>query len=413
MAVSLGLVGLWIGLACTWTQLLSLVLLVLALYLYTLQEGPIPQTNHFMLHVQLLGALVVILFFYGFIVGNRGLFLASETWVWLVFIVFAILGRYDRVWQDLQKPMLVLFYVCLALVVFGLNRPGPGAWTLSGSTSFTGEDPRYLQTIGIQLRSLLWFWPVLFATAYFQPRWSLWKFAGLLTPTVIIALQIASFKFRNEVGLALVLVTFVMVIIPLFQRKFKLLTGLVVALMLAVMSAYAVTTEGFAYFIERFHEPSKWAFRAAELNNMMDDMSGLQLLVGKGMGGDYTPPAGFGADVTLGRYARRETHIGALMPLLKGGVMLVLLYGSMFLRIILRKPPGWYDNWVNLVGLACLMTFITSQIIVPLPTMGGFLSMVIAGMGCARLGTPVYSHVWDPYGQYLEYYPTGLEHPAV
>ncbi len=361
--------------------------------------GAFPPGGGYLGHVFLLGAAVLLLLVYGFLSIYQAtgrleslLPVTQEIWVFTVLWCFLILGRYDEVWDVLEKPLILFFWLGTLLVLVSLPRPGTLYWGSGGGfgvtaeyqTSFSGDTAqRSISSLGYDIRGLMALWPLAFTAGAFYPRWGFWKVAGLLAAPVFAVFQIFTFRFRSELGMALALIVAVMLILLVTSGRTRLSTAILMLLAGFVCLGVVYGTTDFSKMVARFGEGDKWAFRKAEWKSLYDDTSSIEFLIGKGAGGFYPNPSA----TERMSYYRSETHMGVLFPFLKGGLLFCLIYFGLFFRLFFRKPPGWYRNRYNLAGFLVAILFGLSQIVIPFPTTQFTFSAVVAGLGLARLGT--------------------------
>jgi hypothetical protein len=394
------------------TQLFSVLLLWAAIRAYG-RRTPVPPASP-----ALRGAitamifLIVLLAGYGLLRGEAIYWVAADVWIFLIFLCFVVLGRHDEVWDDLMRMLLVLFWIGFCLVLLGLGRAGSANWDVGitgGAIQDIGE--RGTGTAAYDIRVVLLMWPLLFCWAYFQLSWGLWKMAALATVPAWLGMQIFAFKFRSELGFVLILLLTAVVVMPLLQRKLKPLTALLVVLALVAVFAAFAGTQQMAKFTERFDETNKFGFRIAEFEAFTGDMNPVEYIFGRGMGGSYLPSVTTADVAKVG--VSRGFHMGILFPLLKGGLILWLLYAAFFAKAFWVKPPGWYGNPRNAIAMSVLPMFIVSQLLIPMPTITGFLSEVVAAMGCARLTLPSpQEYQLDAYADYGQAYGGGYGEAA-
>ena len=111
---------------------------------------------------------------------------------------------------------------------------------------------------------------------------------------------------------------------------------------------------------------------------------------------------------TTGEIGRASVHIGFFMPMLKGGLLLSLVYYGFFLPMFQRKPAGWYQNPINTAALAVVPVYVLFQFIEGSPTMTNGFDAILVGMACARARGP---HV--PSRSHAVQKHASSRHPAV
>lgn len=394
--------------------ILGLPVLAMAAWKYS-RETPLPYTpGLYSGHLWALGTLLVLLAVYGLFRGNHQGLLFRDFYAYSTIFMFFILGRYDQAWKDIEKPLILLFWISVVLMAVGLTRAGTHEWEqATGAFSFgggaTGGDKRAWNTAAYDMRPLMQSWALVFAMSFFREKKDIWKILGLCAPIANLLFQIFAFRFRSEVAMVCLQIGIVIVVVPFFQRKLKLGTAFLMVLLLGGLFLASRGTEGFQILKERVEgETDLWGGRLAEFRAFKDDQGPVEWFIGKGMGGGYVAPVGWSAgthwqgDTLL----RDSFHIGFFEPLLKGGVAFVGLYFLFFLRMLRPKPPGWYTNRFNVVAISIVPMFLLSQVIVPPPSAVEFLLLAAAGMSAARMGTGTPQPEYEPEAlEYMAYEP--------
>ena len=369
-------------------QIFSLVFLFAAIYRFKRHISSKWGSNMLWTD-KLFGVFLVILLLWGIIRGNGIYFIFSDFYVYIVIFGFLILGRYDQIWELMYKPMLILFWFAVVLILFGLMMSGKNYWYTGefGAVSFKPYfASRFRWSVAYDLRPLLKFWPILFALSYTQAKWNLWKLIGLGTFLADILLNGIIFKFRSMVLIDLLQIAMVVLVVPLTQKKLKI--GMVyLALTILSLTFFAVQgTEAYESLMSRFYYSDMYDYRIRELKKMVTSLNPANFIVGKGMGGTYHPPL----DVHGGRLVTFPgVHIGIFTPLLKGGVFFLILYLSFFCRMFIHKSSKWFQNKFNIVALSVLPVFFLSQLIIPMPGMESIFSVILMGLTCSRMTSTV------------------------
>jgi hypothetical protein len=334
---------------------------------------------------------ILLLTLYGLVRGAPLLLVFYDAWNFLFIAAFLSLGTVDAVWRDLRKPLIGLYWIIFAVTLWGLFQPKPtfeeGEVTfgvLTGSRS-------YAQSLGYVVSKLLDFWPVPFLLSYFAVRGRIWRVLGLATLPAFLVLQVL-FQKRAPSARALIYGLVIVMVLPLFRGRQKaLLSG--VLLICIAFSLYALSShEAFSLLIGRYRtsESVSEIDRVQEAEAMISDLSWWEFLVGRGMGGSYTAPEGWmsGLEVVSdeGELGRAHLHMGFLEPLLKGGLVLVAVYGSFFVLVVWPKRRAWYDNDYNLAGLLILLVYGLFLSVEGAPTFAAPSSAMLVGLICARGG---------------------------
>ena len=372
----------------------SLLVLIPAVQRYRKAYALTPAIGAFRAKLMMLVVSVILLTVYGYVRGNLLRLVLLDIWPYAAIFLFLVLGRYDQAWEDLEKPLILGFWALFLLCVLGLNYPKPlarGAGLISvevaGQRGFTNS-------LGYDLNKLTYFWPIVLMLGYTRRRVDIWKILGLASILAFLTLQIL-FQKRAPVARAMAYLFTVALIVPLLQKKLKLGTTTIVLLgSLVVVFVVASVGTNWSYLIERY-QGGAWGIgseRSMEASWMLNDLNLVEYVVGRGMGGYYTPPywwtAGVGPVTRMGDMGRPFLHVGLLQPMLKGGFILLAIYYSFFFPMFFRKQPGWYQNRFNVVAMGALPVYTLFLLVEGPPTWVAPAEAFLVGFCCARLATP-------------------------
>lgn len=397
--VSIGIGGFYASLIASWVHLLSATFVVVAIAGYV-RESPLPQIELKTGLVKIYTAVVVMLFAYGLLRMNRGYYAASEAWGFLLIGAFAVIGRYDQVWEDILKPMLVMFWIGVLLIVFGLSRRGSHDWSdmslALGWTEGAAGGSRFVNSLGFDLRHMLYFWVPLFSMSAFGRLKGFWKLAGLTTPVAVFAIGAILFEFRSELILTATTLFMVLAVIPMLRKRLQLKQGLLIMGVALVAFAVIWSKGEMAGLMERFESKGMSDSRTYESQGMLMDLSSYEYVVGRGMGGWYRPPAGWTAGVEAIRgtseAGRYQVHIGIMLTVLKGGLLLFVLYLMLIVRTLWPRGAQWYENPYNASAIVITVVYLVRQMMVPMPGINTFLWLAAIGLSCGRAGTLIDFH---------------------
>lgn len=316
-----------------------------------------------------IGSLVllpIVVFCYGAYAGNLGGFLSrpARIWLWmialsvlslvtygwyfqhyainavvhdvgpyLILACLAVLGSIPEFWEDALPGMFVATVVGAVVCAFGLQ-------DLGGMLDVFGFRTRVVRDLlSYETRGVLEFWPLLLLTAaLWRPRYRLVTFA-----VAFFAFgQQVVFQKRLQVVVALAYIAVFLFLLPRLSRHWSaqsrlqgvkhLRSGFVVLLALVGLLAWnfapeIVTGQGMA-LLERFRESDR--SRVSEALGMIRYLEGNEVLYGRGMGGYFEHSdeyADWGTYLDdAGVVGKRTTHIGFVMPMLKGGVVFMVIY---------------------------------------------------------------------------------------
>jgi len=297
--------------------------------------------------------LSCVLFLYGWLLKGYVVSAVVHDFVpYLVLLASVVLGSIPRVWQDINRFLLVLFAIALVI-----NAAGMGEMTSVVSESFA-EDRAGVGIVAYRTQGALAFWPLLFLTARLRrPRTMLLIFAGVF---FVLAQQILFQKRAPTLRIFLFTLVFLLVLprlrrpdrtpaVP--ERRVLLLFAftLVLALAVAVVAAPWLFEGQLAGLFGRLSGQAYSGGPAAmltwenerffEVGMFFRTLEPQELVLGRGFGGYFVPDAlGWGVWLPdVQEFGRRQLHVGGLMPFFKGGLALA---GVCFLGLLLALGRG-------------------------------------------------------------------------
>jgi len=332
--------------------------LLLSFYYYRLSAEPVPPWNGFT--VKNVAFLVVItgLMAYGLIRGNPMWLIVRDAVPLWVFWLCLNLGRYDEVFLENDRFLTIVTIGVFAMVVIGLGVPSLG-WefgALSTEAVDAGSYRWQTHTAGYQIWRMVEFWPICFAIYVLGlDRGAKWKAAGIGLAAAYLITAVMFLKRAPSARWAMV-AAMVLVLLPWKQRKPRVVAMLLVGA-LAVGLVFFVGKQMYSELMERF-ETGNTSSRFYEAQWMVSQMSADEVLFGRGMGGSFRLPQGWGYGVGVhvidGEIQRTDVHIGAFLFILKGGIVFLLTMAWLLLSILKPKPREWYLNPFNAAAYAIL-----------------------------------------------------------
>jgi hypothetical protein len=342
--------------------ILSVLLLAPAVLVYGLSAGDpfgrlVPAAR---LWVVALTALTTGLFLYGWLDKGYAVAAAAHDFApYLVIVSCAVLGSLPPVWEDLDAMVVGLFL--LALVV---NALGMTEITRVVSESYA-EDRAGIGIVAYRTQEALAFWPLLLLTApWRRPRTAVLIFIGVFFVT---AQQILFQKRAPTVRIALFVAVFLWVLPRVCARpappRRGLMTGLFVAtggvalaaaltlapwLFEGQLAGLARRLSGQAYNGGAAAMLTTGNERFFEAGIFLKTLEPQEWVIGRGFGGYFKPgPYWWGIWLDdVGEFGRRQLHVGGLMPLFKGGLLLALLYYSGLLLALGRGGRALHEPLV-------------------------------------------------------------------
>jgi hypothetical protein len=332
--------------------LLSVGLLAPAVLIYGMQRGSLLGTlvPGARMWVGVLLVLCAGLSLYGwFLRGYAAAPVAHDLAPYLVVASFVVLGSQKEVWEDLDGLLLGLFVVGLVINAIGMTEM---TRVVSEADS---EDRAGIGIVAYRTQGVLAFWPLLFLLARLhRPLRALLAFAGVF---FVLAQQILFQKRAPTAKVALYMLAFLLVLPHMTRgiprrtegrsRMLFFLTGASVA-SVAISLAPWLFAGQWAGLMQRMSGEAYQGGAAAMLTTenerfyesavFLQTLKAEDVVFGRGFGGYFKPNVSWWGVFLddVGEFGRRQLHVGALMPLFKGGVPLTVVYYSGLLLALLR-----------------------------------------------------------------------------
>lgn len=287
-----------------------------------------------------LGLVAAALFFYGWLVrGYAAAPSAHDFAPYLVLLASAVLGSQPRVWRDIDRTLLVLFVAGLVINLLGMTEMSR---VVSEATS---EDRAGVSIVAYRTQGALAFWPLLFLTARFRRPAIAWViYAGVF---FVLGQQILFQKRSPTFRVVLFVLVFLalprMIRVPsAVERRARILfvgaAGVAVAAALSIapwlfegqMLGLARRLSGQAYSGGAAGMLTTENERFFEARLFLRTLEPEEMVIGRGFGGYFRPDASWWGIwlEDVGEFGRRQLHVGGLMPLFKGGLLLTGAYYS-------------------------------------------------------------------------------------
>jgi hypothetical protein len=320
----------------------SVALLVPAVLIYGLRaEGPLGNlVDGGRLWAALVAGLACVLFLYGWMVkGYRVNAVVHDLCPYLVIVSAAALGSSSRVLEDLDRPLVLLLLAALVVNALGMTQ------ITDVVSEDYAEDRAGIGIVAYRTQGALAFWPLLFLTA--RQRGTRAAFLVYSAVFFVLAQQILFQKRGPTVRVLLFVLVFLVVLPRLLGRSSGkeghrgwaiFAAAGVVALVLALSMAPWLFEGQLTGLLGRL-SGQRYSGGAAgmltwenerfyEAGMFLRTLEPQELVLGRGFGGHFVPDTpGWGVYMEdLNVIARRQLHVGGLMPFFKGGLALALVY---------------------------------------------------------------------------------------
>jgi hypothetical protein len=268
----------------------------------------------------------------------------------VVFLAYKISLNKD-IWNSFRVYVFLLFVITVLILYIGLNQTRQYLDELDIVAASVFEETT--SSLAYELVSLTDFWPFIFAILFFREGLSN-KILAFLPFVLYVILQLYFLK-RAPAVRAVFQISIFFLIAALSKNRIKDIIKVIPIVLLLLCAFYFVLPQG---LIDRFKDDD--GSRPDELLNMIYQFNLIELLIGKGMGGAYISDNGIYdyVDMQNGNEMRTTVHIGLAYPLLKGGILFVLLIFS-HISIILVKAFKYlrYSTSIEIASYGFLFVF--------------------------------------------------------
>ncbi|MEQ6123443.1 hypothetical protein AAON49_04510 [Pseudotenacibaculum sp. MALMAid0570] len=256
---------------------------------------------------------------YGVIRGNDLSSLFQEYWTSLVILLAYKISSEDYIWKMFEGKLRITFFVFAGLVFLGRSYTLEHLSVLGYDALETGNTTAVLS---YTMAPMLDFWPFLFLLPFFNKEKKVRNKILIFLPLIVyLGFQLYFLKRAPSARAIsfLILATAINMKITgnskIFIRQIFLL-GTIASLM------FVFTPEA---LVKRFQ--TKDTARQDEAVQMISQLSVYELLIGRGLGGDYVVNQGGIVQFidNKGKPVSTSVHIGAVYPILKGGFFFFFL----------------------------------------------------------------------------------------
>lgn len=390
----IGVLGRGIPFLFTGAGYAALPVLMLAWFSYRHSSQSAPWETGMKFRTILLASAIGLLTLFGWLNGNTMRHVFDDAWCYIYFLFAILLGTRDDVWEDIERPLLAMFCVSFALVIWGLSLDR-GVLSNTGGimlVSDAGAERRWIRTAGYEFGRVLGFWPLVVMMNYFR-RGTRAKAIGVLIIVAFLCLQVV-FQKRAPFVRTILYAT-VLIIFPLVNRRQASPASAISVIFALGLTLFTIsTTDVFRQLIGRYvsDDPVAESSRILEARSLLADLDWHEYIYGRGMGGYFFPPEDWDAgnvEIAPGVMGRTALHVGILVPVLKGGLVFWTIVYCFFLPALFRRAKVWYSNRYNMCALAILPVYMASQVIEGAPGIPNIFDALMVGLAAGRIGLAI------------------------
>ncbi|TWT70521.1 hypothetical protein Pan14r_28280 [Crateriforma conspicua] len=309
--------------------------------------------------------LLIALFLYGMARGNSVSIAGKEFIALWFFSATWLAGTNNEFWIAITKALTIIFYASLPLIFFSTDIVAP-VTTYSGTSEAEYQyiGVRRTNTLAYEFRPLIGSGMFLGVWGLVQPKGGKWRTLQIAAFALAFAIQVGVFKFRSSAGFFLLAGASALVVRPIIERRVR------IAFLVSIVIAFSVglgaffMTEASNVLLNRIANPdgnSMFTSRIAELQSYIESI-GLEMAVGRGLGGHYNAQAAIGTDHAANWHT---VHLGLLVFTLKGGLPLLTIFMLVLASGFLPRPRSWLMHPCNMAAMALLPVMVLQFCLVP------------------------------------------------
>lgn len=292
----------------------------------------------------LLRAILIVIhinLLYGIVSENSMDVITQEYWTGLIVLFGYRLSTDPYLLQSFDKTLIPLFLLFAIITVFGAEYLQQDIEGFDIDTSVTTA------TLAYEISPILDFWPFLFMVPFFKYKnhYRLWILLPFLT---YLAFQFFFLKRAPTLRCIGYLIMAMVIVNRRDKSGSNYLIHVIISLLILLPILFVLLPDK---LIERFLTEDN--ARQVEALVMLEQLSFFEVWFGRGLGGYFHLSSGGGLiEVSNGEMGKHILHIGALYPILKGGILLACLIYAHTISSIMR---GWkYLRHLNAYQLSAL-----------------------------------------------------------
>lgn len=289
--------------------------------------------------------------------GNDLFVIFLEYWTGAIVLFSYLIASDPRIWNTFGLPLRFM-YLLFAIATLVATQYSREHLVLQGLGDI--YETHTTSSLAYEISPILDFWPFLFLIAFFRNKKNPYNLVALVPFVIYLAFQLYFLKRAPTTRAISYLIVGSLVLIYL-KRNTGLAMRLITIFAIILIGIYFITPKA---LIARFE--TKDTARQEEALTMINQLSPIEHILGKGLGGSYYLEQGAGLIEidNHGNYGKNITHVGVAYPYLKGGLIFTLILFIYIIRTIfksLRKIKFLSDE--ELAALVFLIVYCSFRLI--------------------------------------------------
>ncbi len=271
-----------------------------------------------------------LLLLYGLIMGNDKAIIFQEYWTGMIVLFSYKIAKNKNIWQLFERKLIIIFLIFSVLVFIGnsytqvhLMEDGYDAFETGTTTALMSYN----------LAPVLDFWPFIFLLSFFNKKIKKYRILTYIPLIIYLSFQLFFLKRAPSVRAISFLILAMIIKMKISGNNNAIVKQFFAFAVIGIVISLAIPKA----LLDRFE--TKDSARQDEAKGMLTQLTPLEFVIGRGLGGTYYVEQG-GIVQSIneeGRAVTANMHIGAFYPILKGGGVLFFLICYHVLSTVFRN----------------------------------------------------------------------------
>lgn len=322
-----------------------------------------------------------LLLLYGLFVGNDTTIIFQEYWTGMIVLLSYKIAKSKNIWLLFEGKLIIIFLIFSVLVFLGnsytqvhLLEDGYDALERGTTTALMSYN----------IAPILDFWPFIFLLTFFNKKIKKFRILTFAPLFIYLAFQLFFLKRAPSVRAISFLILAMIIKMKISGNSNAIIKQFFAFAVIGIVISLATPKA----LLDRFE--IKDSARQDEAKGMLTQLTPLEFLIGRGLGGTYYVENG-GIVQSIneeGRAISANMHIGAFYPILKGGFLLFVLICYHIMTTVIRNIKRIQKlSKEGLASLIFLIVYSVFRLIEGPISPGSIFDALLFGMSLGYLNT--------------------------
>jgi hypothetical protein len=321
---------------------------------------------------------IFIMTIYGIVNGNSIGRIFEELWTGIIVYCAYKISLNNKVWELFQGKLFFVYLFFAITVLIGTQFSG-GKFEDS-EIDLSSLEGLSVATEAYEISPILDFWPFLLVLNFFNTKKN--NYLTYLPFIIYLGFQLFFLKRAPTIRAVFTFILLLYYSIYYVKALNKKNNILIITLIGIIVSIFYFPSD----LSDRFKSEDN--ARQLELINMFSQLNGFEIIFGRGLGGTHEIIAdGISDGVSeTGKLTSSFLHIGAGLPVLKGGVILfILIFAHYFILIVKNFNRLRFINSKQITALIFLFSFSVFRFIEGTISPGSLVNSFLLGLSIGVL----------------------------